>query len=96
VAFGHDSRTVVAADHLEATVRVYDVGTGKERAAYRFQEGQAGEPMTLAVSPDGRLLAVAMDHRVTLLRMDRLPSPKAGRGMKGLPAEGQRNGGVRR
>jgi hypothetical protein len=77
VAFGHDSRTVVAADHLEATVRVYDVGTGKERAAYRLQEDHAGEPMTLAVSPDGKLLAVSMDNRVTLLRLDRLLGRRA-------------------
>jgi hypothetical protein len=72
VAFSHDSRTVVAADHLEATVRLYDVRTGKQRAAYRLQEQAAGEPMILAVSPDGRFLAVSMDSRVTLLRMDKL------------------------
>jgi hypothetical protein len=74
VAFGHDSRTVVAAEHLVATLRVYDVDTGKERAAYRLQENQAGEPMTLAASPDGTLLAVSMDKRVILLRMDKLLS----------------------
>jgi hypothetical protein len=79
VAFSHDSRTVVAADHLEATVRIYDVHTGKERTAYRLQESNAGEPMTLAVSPDGRLLAVSMDSRVTLLRMDKLLSCPNGR-----------------
>jgi hypothetical protein len=74
VVFGHDSRTVVAAEHLEATVRLYDVGTGKERTAYRLQEGNAGQPMALALSPDGKLLAVSMDNRVTLLRMDKLLS----------------------
>jgi len=79
VAFGHDSRTVVAADHLEATVRVYDVGSGKERAAYRLREQHADERMTLAVSPDGKLLAVSMDRQVTLLRLDKLLKQPAGR-----------------
>jgi hypothetical protein len=79
VAFGHDSRTVVAADHLEATVRVCDVGTGAERAAYRLAGSAAGDPMTLAVSPDGKVLAVSLDGRVALLRLDRLVSRKAAR-----------------
>jgi hypothetical protein len=79
VAFGHDSRTVVAADHMEATVRVCDVGTGKELAAYRVHDREAGEPMTLAVSPDGKLLAVSLGSGVALLRLDRLLSRKAAR-----------------
>jgi hypothetical protein len=72
VAFGHDSRTVVAAEHVEATIRVFDVSTGKERAAYRLQDEGPVEPMTLAVSPDGKLLAVSMDRKVLLLRLDKM------------------------
>ena len=79
MAFGHDSRTVVAADHLAATVRICDVRTGKERAAYRLAGEAAGAPMTLAVSPDGKLLAVSLDRGVALLRLDRLLSRKAAR-----------------
>ena len=43
MVFGHDSRTVVAADHLEATIRIFDVATGKERAAYRLQQDHAAD-----------------------------------------------------
>jgi hypothetical protein len=57
---------------MEATLRVCDVRTGKERAAYRLAGMPAGAPMTLAVSPDGKLLAVSLDDRVALLRLDRL------------------------
>ena len=60
-------------------MRVCDVGTGKERAAYRLAGEAAGAPMTLAVSPDGKLLAVSVDNRIVLLRLDRLVSRKAAR-----------------
>jgi WD40 repeat protein len=71
VAFSHDSRTVVTADHLKGLLRLYDTATGKETATYAVPQN-ASEPMRLAVSPDGKFLAVSSDAAVGLLRLDRL------------------------
>lgn len=78
VAFSHDSRTVVAADHIKGMIRLFDTETGKELTQCVIADSP-GEPMCLAVSPDGKLLAVSADSTVTLLRMDRLLEMKDAR-----------------
>jgi RNA polymerase sigma factor (sigma-70 family) len=71
-AFSPDSKTLVAQSPLDSELLVWDTATGKElrrfrRPANRF--GLAGATSgLLAVSPDGRLLAVGSgDHAVHLL-----------------------------
>ena len=48
--------TWLAAGGIDGTVRIWDVVTGRQRAAFR---GHAGPVMSMAVAPDGSWLAIA-------------------------------------
>jgi eukaryotic-like serine/threonine-protein kinase len=54
VAFSPDGKTFLSAGAHDATVRFWDVETGKEQ----FSIPQPGQIRTVALSPDGNLLAV--------------------------------------
>jgi hypothetical protein len=66
---------------MKGLLRCYDVTTGKETVSSQLLPPGVtpGEPMRLAVSPNGRLLAVAADARVMLVRLDTLLAGKKGR-----------------
>ncbi len=54
LAFSSDGRTLVSADSQDATIRLWETGTGKERASFA---GQARQILALAISCDGRRVA---------------------------------------
>src|SRR5262245_28190643 len=61
VAYLPDGRTLVTADRLGA-VKLWDLGTGRETAGFEARRNPrfgASEVRSLALSPDGRLLAAA-------------------------------------
>jgi RNA polymerase sigma factor (sigma-70 family) len=65
MAMAPDGRTLATLAQVndEATVRIWDLATGRERAAW----SRPGHPCCLAYSPDGRTLALGdNDHTVTL------------------------------
>jgi hypothetical protein len=81
VAFSHDGRTVVTAEHLTASVRCFDTATGKTCAPWMAPGWPSGtsptDNMQLAVSPNGKLVAVNLDGTVFLLRLAGLLKQKA-------------------
>jgi RNA polymerase sigma factor (sigma-70 family) len=71
-AFSPDSKTLVALSHVDNGVLVWDAATGKELRRFRLPANRFGLAAAgsglLAVSPDGKLLAVGGgDHALHLL-----------------------------
>jgi RNA polymerase sigma factor (sigma-70 family) len=66
VVYFPDGKTLASIAHLDRTIRLWEVGTGKELRGIRT-EHQNG-PNSLAVSPDGRWLATGgeFDQRICL------------------------------
>jgi hypothetical protein len=66
VAFSPNGRTVAAAFYIKDCIKLYDTATGQEQASLKVFLGTY--PTALALSPDGRLLAVNSEgNRVRLL-----------------------------
>ncbi len=79
---GPEGTQLATLGHTDATVRLWDLTTGKEIANYKHRKSQ---PSSMAVSADGKLLALGdWKHEVILLQ---LPSFKVLHTFRGLPED---------
>jgi RNA polymerase sigma factor (sigma-70 family) len=59
LALGPDGHTLLSAG-CDSTVRVWDLNTGEERNRWAVDQGEIASPPHVAISPDGRRLAVTL------------------------------------
>lgn len=71
--------------HSDGTVRVWDPEVGKEVVRMKYSQGRSGEPGGLAVSPDGRWLAVRDGPTVQLRELATGLKAHSITGLDGVP-----------